>query len=206
MDDASFDFLWEQGIKVAVNNVIAELPESTRNTYSVYPDFSEKNKKQIKTNYNNLRRIVRNDFFNTGENNENRIDGHKICACLTGAIQSVPLIKFDPVDELVPVELLYARSAAAFISGINILYLFMLSDYKKNNQEEYFEELYKRATLAFPKTNEGHDEYVIGRIKALALNELYGIDFDILAYADMLFWIELYNKKLLEHYFKNMNM
>ena len=50
----------------------------------------------------------------------------------------------------------------------------------------------------FPETNPGHDSYVLGRIKTLALNDIYGNDFDVLTYADMLFWIEKYNRKLLE--------
>ena len=49
----------------------------------------------------------------------------------------------------------------------------------------------------FPPTNPGHDSYPYGRIKALALNDIYGIDFDLLAYADMMYWIEDYNKTLL---------
>lgn len=200
MKDVTFDFLWEQGIKVAVNNVIREMPADILQKYSVRPDFSEENKEMLKTNYNLFRNQVRKHYFNTGENDENKIDGHKICACLMGASQNVPLVTFDPIDDSLPINLLYARNAVAFLAGINALYLFMLSDYKKNNLEEYYEELYRRSTLLFPKTNEGHDSYVTGRIKALTLNDLFGNDFDILAYSDMLFWIELYNKTELEQF------
>ncbi len=32
----------------------------------------------------------------------------------------------------------------------------------------------------------------------MALNDMYAIDFDILTYADMLYWIEKYNKEELQ--------
>ena len=38
-----------------------------------------------------------------------------------------------------------------------------------------------------------------GRVKTLALNDLYAIDFDIITYADMLYWIEKFNKDDLTH-------
>lgn len=53
-------------------------------------------------------------------------------------------------------------------------------------------------TFIFPETNKGHDEYLHGRVKTLALNDMYAIDFDILTYADMLYWIEKYNKEQLQ--------
>ena len=49
-----------------------------------------------------------------------------------------------------------------------------------------------------PSTNKGHDEYNAGRQKTLMLNDVFENEFDILTYSDMLFWIELYNRQLLE--------
>ena len=57
-------------------------------------------------------------------------------------------------------------------------------------KDELYSKLEEQGTFLFPETNKGHDSYVQGRIKALALNDAYKNDFDILAYADMLFWIE----------------
>ena len=59
--------------------------------------------------------------------------------------------------------------------------------------------LEEQQTIIFPKTNIGHDSYAIGRIKSLALNDVCKLDFDLLNYADMLFWIEEYNKDYLVH-------
>ncbi len=58
-----------------------------------------------------------------------------------------------------------------------------------------YDELKKQATFVFPATNPGHDTYVQGHVKTLALNDLCGNDFDVLTYTDMLFLIECYNKE-----------
>ena len=64
---------------------------------------------------------------------------------------------------------------------------------KKSGRTDEFEELSKQRGFYYPKTNPGHDEYLLGRIKALALNKANQVDFDLLAYADMLFWIDTAN-------------
>ena len=52
------------------------------------------------------------------------------------------------------------------------------------------------------KTQHGHDEYSLGRIKALALNHGYNQPFDLLSHADSLYWIERFNE---ENIFKFVN-
>ena len=92
----------------------------------------------------------------------------------------------------------YSNYTLAFLTGIHILYLCMLSDYERNGEDKLAALLKKQATFVFPKTNRGHDEYLQGRVKTLALNDIYAIDFDVLTYADMLYWIEKYNKDELQ--------
>lgn len=103
-------------------------------------------------------------------------------------------------NELTPMDMsvFYSNYTLAFLTGIHILYLCMLSDYEKNGEKELADLLKKQATFIFPETNKGHYEYLQGRVKTLALNDLYAIDFDILTYADMLYWIEKYNKEELQ--------
>ncbi len=48
-------------------------------------------------------------------------------------------------------------------------------------------------------TTIGHDTYKIGRIKAMALNDINNIPFDLLGYSDMLFWIEHFNRQIIEN-------
>ncbi|MBQ8326723.1 MAG: hypothetical protein IJX86_06585 [Lachnospiraceae bacterium] len=193
----TFNYLWEQGIAKAAQSVIDEISADALETYNVKLDVSKEMCGKVYSKYEELRLQVRKKYFNTGNNDENKIDGHKICACITGALLNVRLVSFEIGDGKMPKSVIYSNYAIAFMAAIYVMFLFLLSDYEKDGNVECYNSLIKKATFAFPETNPGHDPYVQGRIKTLALNDICGIDFDILTYADMLFWIEKYNKDLL---------
>lgn len=192
----TFNYLWKQGIAKAAQDVIEGIPSDFRTAYNVKLDISDEICNKVYIKYEELRLQVRKNYFNTGNSDEKKIDGHKICACITGALLNVRLVSFDIKDNM-PQSIIESNYAIAFWAAIYVMYLFLLSDYEKDGELEYYNKLKKQATLFFPKTNMGHDSYVEGRIKTLALNDICGIDFDILTYADMLFWIEKYNKDLI---------
>ena len=195
----TFRYLWEQGIVKAAQSVIDEISVETLEKYDVKYDVSKEMCEKVYSKYEELRIQVRKKYFNTGSNDENKIDGHKICACITGALLNVRLVSFEIGDGEIPKAVIYSNYAIAFLASIYVMFLFLLSDYEKEGNVDCYNTLKKHATFVFPETNQGHDSYVQGRIKALALNDICGIDFDILAYADMLFWIEKYNKDLLSN-------
>ena len=105
------------------------------------------------------------------------------------------MINYEAAAKEIPMKVVYANYEVAFLSAIYVMYLFLLSDFERDGKKKCYDELKKQATFVFPETNTGHDTYVQGRVKTLALNDLCGNDFDILTYADMLFWIEWYNKE-----------
>ena len=174
----TFEYLWEQGIVPAVKNVIDEIPEKERNGCGVKSDVSRKSLERLYNEYEFLRKQVKEKYFNE--------------ACITGALLKIKLIDFEMNDK-VPVSVAMSNYAVAFLASNYILYLFLLSDLERDGKDELYSKLEEQGTFLFPETNKGHDSYVQGRIKALALNDAYKNDFDILAYADMLFWIEQYN-------------
>ena len=195
MEKDTFKYIWEQGIAKSAQDVFDGIDPGLRKKYSVKIDISESMCKKLYYQYDEARCLVREKYFNTGKNEENKIDGHKICACITAALLNVRLINYEVAGKEVPVKIVYANYEVAFLSAIYVMYLFLLSDFERDRQTECYNELKNQATFVFPETNPGHDTYVQGRIKTLALNDLYGNDFDILTYADMLLWIELYNKE-----------
>lgn len=81
--------------------------------------------------------------------------------------------------------------------SLGVMYLNLLGEYTRDNKIDQYNKLKKQKQFYFPPTNLGHDSYPYGRVKALALNDIYGKDFDLLAYADMMYWIENYNKNML---------
>ncbi len=193
----TFDYLWEQGIVKAAQNVVSEIPADVRSRYNLTIDVSKEMCKKLYLEYEEIRLRVRNNYFNTGSNDENKMDGHKICACITGALLNVRLVSFDILDGKMPKSVLYSNYAIAFMAAIYIMFLFLLSDYEKKGMTKCYNDLIDKSTFEFPETNLGHDSYVQGRIKTLALNDICGVDFDVLTYADMLFWIEKYNKEII---------
>ena len=198
MSSETFDYLWDQGIIRAANDVYASISDLEVSEFTVRLDSSSDAKEQVLGAYDEARQELRQRYFNEGANSENLIDGHKICACITEALLKIRLVRFDTSKANVPLDIVYSNYAIAFLAGIYVLYLFLLSDYKKEQNEVCYSLLKKQATFFFPKTHQGHDEYAQGRIKTLALNDYYGNDFDVLTYADMLFWIETYNRYLIE--------
>lgn len=194
----AFCYLWEQGIVKAAQNVIREIAAEHIEKYKVELDVSDEMFKIVYREYDELRLQVREKFFNAGDNGKNRIDVHKICACITGALMNVRMISFDITGEKLPKDIVYSNYAVAFLASMHVMYLFLLSDYEKEGKIDCYNKLKKCSTFIFPETNPGHDSYIQGRIKTLALNDICGVDFDVLTYADMLFWIEKYNKDLLE--------
>lgn len=193
----TFEYIWRQGIAKAAQDVFDEISPALREKYSVRIDVSNAMCQKLYHQYEDVRLLIRKKYFDTGKDEENKIDGHKICACITGALLNVRMINYEMPDEEMPVKVVYANYEVAFLSAIYVMYLFLLSDLERDGKTELYEELKKQATFVFPKTNFGHDSYVQGRIKTLALNDLCGNDFDVLTYADMLFWIERYNKEMI---------
>ena len=197
MKKETFLYLWGQGIVKAASDIVAELPDDLKEEYNVVLNVTDSEFDKLYNEYETFRKNVRQRYFDVGKDDKNLMDGHKVCSCITGALLNVRLVTFDEKTENMPMEIVYSNYAIAFLSGIYIQYLFLLSDYLELHDTDGFEILKEQATFYFPETNAGHDSYVTGRIKTLALNDMYGNDFDVLTYADMLFWIEKYNKHLI---------
>lgn len=195
----TFSYLWKEGILKAAQGVVGEISEDNVDKFDVSLNTSDEMCEKVYQEYEKLRLRIRRDYFNTGNNDENKIDGHKICACITGALLNIRLVSFKMTEENVPKSIIYSNYAIAFLSAIYVMYLLLLSDYERDGEIENYNRLKSQSTFSFPETNPGHDSYVVGRIKTLALNDICGIDFDVLTYADMLFWIERYNKKLISN-------
>ena len=198
MKPETYDYLCENALNRAIDDVLQSIPELIRNQYSLsYSNNFDKKKEAIFKEYDIQRKSVRKKFFDVGEGGKKLIDIHKVSACFTAAVLKVRVFDYK---ELTPMDMsvFYSNYTLAFLSGIHILYLCMLADYEKSNQKELATLLKRQATFIFPETNKGHDEYLQGRVKTLALDDMYAIDFDILTYADMLYWIEKYNKDELQ--------
>lgn len=198
MTETTFSYLWEEAVEKVVDNVWKSIPKKDIDKYHFIRNDTEVAKIKIRQSYGEAREKVRSIYFDVGEDETNLMDVHKVCSCFTKALLEIKMFHYDLGDEEVSLKLVYSNYEAAFLIGIHMMYLFLLSDYDAQGSIGYYEKLEKQATFYFPETNPGHDAYAIGRIKTLAINDICGNDFDLLTYADMLYWIEKYNKELIE--------
>jgi len=191
----TYDFIWEKIIYPCINDV--------KSKYACY-DSSLSIKSDLKDRifkiYNRSRDNVKLSYYAPEERMDAiKIDKHKIAACFTDAFIRAKACTFNTRNEEIVKNIGLINYEIAFNVGMGILYVSLLTYYNSTQNEECYSKLSEWGNLQFPDTTPGHDDYKLGRIKTLALNDLGGVDFDILTYADMLFWIEYYNRQLLEN-------
>lgn len=196
---STYNYLWNTEFQP----LIRDLEDQMNTRFSADRNYGfciidlEQYKKDIFDSYITIKEDLKKYFFYNSKPDvpeENLIDIHKIASCFCKAMIKNKVCKFRVDDEKIPFELILSNYTFAFFASIGILYQNMLADYRRTKYESYLE-LQKRY-IVFPKTNPGHDSFALGRIKTLALNDIYGLDFDLLAFSDMFFWIEEYNKRL----------
>ncbi|MCM1087906.1 MAG: hypothetical protein NC419_07090 [Muribaculaceae bacterium] len=199
--EITYNFLWERVIEPQIIN-IAQLLKELYSVDQVY-DFQIRElneyKETLYINYMETKDILKEKFFYQGANqnaDENLIDIHKISACFCKSIIENKVYRFKLIDQI-PVQVLFCNYCAAFSISVGIMYVNLLAEYKQEQKIVQYNKLKDQRQFYFPPTNLGHDSYPYGRIKTLALNDIYGVDFDLLAYADMMYWIEEYNKGIL---------
>lgn len=86
----------------------------------------------------------------------------------------------------------------AFYASNRLVYEFLVDEYRRSGQNEYAEKLISQKGFQYPPTNRGHKTYVKGQVKKLMLCEYHNVPFDLLGYAETLFWIEYYNRQVIE--------
>ena len=163
--------------------------------YNVSFDLTVPVMERVFSKYNANRQDIHDNFFyNRGA--EQLMDIHKIAACFAKAIMEEAPVSFS-IEENPPKHIKIINYMLAFHASVNLMDFFMIANYK-NHKPEYYEKAINRKYVCFPKTTPGHDTYTIGRIKAMALNDIKERGFDLLAYADMIYWIEHYNRQIIE--------
>lgn len=196
MKTETYAVLWDKCVSSAAEDILHLVAKPIREKYIWTYDGSEETKKKILDRYKLYRKEIREKYFYGGSNPEKKIDSHKIAACFAKAIIDVAPMKFSTLSST-PWLIKASNYAVAYYASVNIVWFFTQAYYRFDNQQ-YYERFKKQKYLQYPNTTDGHDSYSVGRIKALALNDVYGKELDLLAYSDMLFWIEHYNRQIIE--------
>lgn len=195
MKNATYDWIWGQ-IEKSIVDIEAQFDSMEKDSFNFSRTYGDKTKYIVRDQY----KIVRNDLklkCYADQTTDNKIDQHKIASCFCKALIQKKVFSFI-VNDNISQNMLLSNYKLAYIVSLRIIYIYLIEYYYRSGQSNLAERLMDQKTLIVPETTETHDGYNTGRIKTLAINDYYGIEFDLLTYADMMYWIEHYNRQLIE--------
>lgn len=208
MKESTFSYIWDEVVEKAIENVEESLDGAERDKYNFKKNNLNVIKKHVSRDYNDIKSFLKKYYYDTSKsakNPRNRIDNHKIAACICYSLIQNKVFSFDVMDGM-PESMFVANYEVAYTVSLGFIYTTLLAQYRRLGKFEYADKLAKQGKLLVPVTSLGHDEYHDGRIHTLALNDIYGNAFDLLTYSDMMFWIEYYNRQKLEETLEPMNL
>ena len=208
MNNYTFNVLWTECVEKAGTDVLKVFSERVKEKYHWRCDFSTEKKNEVLARYKENNKEFRSKYFYGKDDPDKLIDVHKIASCFSKSVIDASMMSFDvprsPEDKrMMPWFIKVSNYALAFHVSVNIMSFFMQADYERvsysTGNYDYLKRFQSLKKIHFPTTTEGHDTYTIGRIKAISMRDIMDEEFDMLAYADMLFWIEFYNRQLVEN-------
>lgn len=201
MKPETYDWVWKQ-IQSHIVRIPQEIEQNSpgslvRQRFEL--TYGDKTKSVIYGQYVKIRDDLKAKCYSFDSTSQipDLIDHHKIAACLCKAFIQKKVFMFDATDSA-PIEMLRSNYNLAYNASLQIIYIYLLEYYYRYRLKNCFDRLKKQKTLIAPPTTEGHDNYHLGRVKTLALNDYYGVDFDLLNFSSVMYWIEFYNRQLLE--------
>lgn len=197
MTEDTFNWIWTQ-IEHTAESIMNRLNQGGT---VVELTYGSKGERIIHERYEQIRDELKHRCYSEltcGNSDDNLIDHHKIAACFCKALIDRKLLKFK-MNANASEDIMRSNYELAYTVSLRIVQFYMIYSYTMDGRKELAEKLKKNGCLYPPRTTRSHDGYDLGRIKTLALNDHYGVEFDLLAYADMMFWIEHYNRQLLEN-------
>jgi hypothetical protein len=193
MYDCSFDYIWDN-IVVPLTQELSEYIKKKDACANIRANVSTQDKEALKNLYNQARDELKLLYhYNTGE--DCKIDIHKVAACFASVIMQYQIIEFE-IDENTTDDMYLSNARLAYSVSLAIIKDHLI--YKYQDHPDILTELLEK-NLRMPETSDGHDEFSLGRIKTLMLNDIFLGKFDVLSYSDMLFWVELFNIMILEN-------
>ena len=201
MKPETFDYIWTQ-IEKSIGSIENSFTQADKSRWNFQRAYGQEYGGIIKTEYETIRDQLKARCYKKTSNevDENKVDQHKIAACFCYALLRKKAFLFDLKDDI-PAEMLLSNYMLAYSASLQIIYLCLIDLYLSSKEDQKIAlayDLQKHGSLWIPETTKSHDHYNLGRAKTLALNEYHDISFDLLAYADMMYWIEHYNRQMLE--------
>lgn len=198
MNIETYDKIWEEVVCPSIERIYEECI-GEGNKYSFRMRDLNKIKKGVFRDYNLIKNRLKDRYYqkNSEKNDESLIDAHKIAACICYSLVRNKPFSFN-VEEDMPQNVFVSNYSVAYYSSIGIVYMTLIAEYLLNDYKDYAQKLIENGKFIEPPISKNHNNYNEGRIFSLAQNDLYGNTFDVLGYADMMYWIELFNRQMIE--------
>lgn len=200
MKDETFKYIWNEVILKTIVSIENSFAKEDKAKYG----FSVRNLKSVEKDvyydYDSIKSQLKKDYYDASKsrrNPKNRIDNHKIAACICYSLLQNKVFIFEVQDGM-PQKMFTINYELAYTVSLGFIFATLIAQYKNIGREDLANKLLNQQSLFVPTTSAGHDEYHDGRIHTLALNDIYGNTFDVLTYSDMMFWIEYYNRQMIE--------
>lgn len=195
MTKDDFNEIWTKVVAVPGKAVYDSI-EAYKKDYSINTLlWDEHYKKSVHEAYEQNKIQLKQQYYK-GETQ--RIDQHKIAACLCKALIDNMMFSFE-LKNNIPEQIAFINYQIAYLASTGIVYLYLMDYYWRIENNDALKKLSDMHQLAIPATTVGHDSYNMGRLKTLGLNHIYGNDFDLLTYSDMMFWLEQYTRQVVEN-------
>lgn len=197
MNKETYDYIWRNVIEPNIAELFKTVQQATNDS-----SFKQKNISEVKREIINRYKVKRDRLkelyhFDNNIQEDKLIDCHKIAACFASVLVDYKVFSYE-INQGLTDDVFLANARLAYRVSLGIIYLSLLYHYKKNGDESIVKQLQSMQQLEVPPTTLGHDEYNLGREKTIVLNDVFDNEFDMLTYSDMMFWIEYYNRQLLE--------
>lgn len=198
MTDTTYDYIWSEIIQPDIKSLLDNITQDDINMFQVSLEDEKKLKKKIYSSYEKKKdRLKKLYHFDNGDA-DRRIDIHKIAACFASVLIEDKVFSFI-IKEGLTDDIFLLNARLAYNVSTDIILMSLVYHYIKNGKKDIAYKILENGKLYVPTTSNGHDEYNVGRQKTIALNDVFGNEFDILTYSDMMFWLEHYNRQILEH-------
>ena len=198
MMDITYDYVWNEIIQPDIEILLDEINKDDIDMFQVSIQNEKILKKKIYSNYEKKKDRLKELYHFDNGDVDRRIDIHKIAACFAAVLIEDRVFSFI-IKEGLTDDIFLLNAKLAYNVSTDIIFMSLVYHYIKNGEKDIVNKILKNGKLYVPITSNGHDEYNIGRQKTIALNDIYGNEFDILTYSDMMFWLEHYNRQILEH-------
>ena len=186
-----FEYIWEQCVDSSAADILSYYPSEEGKRWEWKYDSSDEVRNDVFTSYCSYNSQLHEKFFQ-GE----RIDIHKIASCLCAALIDTAPMTCSYLKGI-PRPIAMSNYLLAFHTSMALVFMNLLDEYEQKNPG-LAAKLERKGRFSFPRVTPGHDLYTMGKVKCLALNHHYDKPFDILGYADTLYWIEFYNRHIIE--------